>query len=115
MCLGVPVPPASRGTLGCRRVRTSLFPTLASSPHVFHCLQIPRAAYEVGVDTAFCLPKKKCPQQLIECHLGLPSGRLEPGDIPALLQVPNALIVILLWEKAALAVGLWGGLFFLSV
>lgn len=41
-------------------------------------------------------------------------GLLEPGDIPALLQVPNALVVILLWEGAAQATGLQGGLLILS-
>lgn len=46
---------------------------------------------------------------------GLSSGLLEPGDVSALLQVPDALVVILLWEKAVVAVGLRGSLLFLSV
>lgn len=44
---------------------------------------------------------------------GLLSGLLEPGDISALLQVPNALVVILLGDKVA--IGLQGDLLFLSV
>lgn len=44
---------------------------------------------------------------------GLLSGILEPGDISALLQVPNALVVILLGDKVA--IGLQRDLLFLSV
>lgn len=45
--------------------------------------------------------------------LGLLSGWLKPGDIPALLQVANALVVILLGDK--MAIGLQWDLFVLSV
>ena len=43
------------------------------------------------------------------------SRLLEPGDVSALLQVPDALVVILFWAKAMVTVGLWGRLLFLSV
>ena len=46
---------------------------------------------------------------------GLSSGLLEPGDVSALLQVPDALVVTLLGEKAVVAVGLRGSFLFLSV
>lgn len=67
-------------------------------------------------------------QQHIRCGLSLSFHRgtvpgspekspalLEPSDIPALLQVSDALVVILLGDKAMVAVGLRGALFFLSV
>lgn len=100
---------------GAVPVRTSLFPAPGNSLHVFSCRRVTGAACREGVAVASCPPQKKCSQLAgIRCA-GLSSRLLEPGDIAALLQVPNALIVILFWEKATLAIGLWGGLVFLSV
>lgn len=45
--------------------------------------------------------------------LRLLSGLLKPGDISTLLQVPNALVIILLGNEVA--IGLQRDLFFLSV
>lgn len=100
---------------GAVLVRTSLFPDPGNSLHGFSCHRLTGAARREEVAFASCPPQKKCPQPTgIRCA-GLSSCLLEPGDIAALLQVPNALIVILFWEKATLAIGLWGGLVFLSV
>lgn len=52
-------------------------------------------------------------QRLVFCPDPRP-GLLEPGDVPALLQVPDALVVVLLREGAAQAAGLQGGLLVLS-
>lgn len=113
--LGCASAPASRGTLGGSQVRTSLFPTPGNSLHIFHCRRITRAAHKWGLIPLLVSHRRNAPSRPVVCCVGLSSGLLEPGDISALLQVPNALIVILFWEKATLAVGLCGGLFFLSV
>lgn len=61
VCLGMPVPwQAEANSAAVRYVPQ--FPTPGSSLHIFHCCQITRAAHKVGVDTASCLPQKKCPQ-----------------------------------------------------
>lgn len=57
------------------------------------------------------VPCPLVPEWLVLGCWGLSCGLLEPGDISALLQVPNALIVILLWEGAMVAIGPQGGLF----
>lgn len=65
-------------------------------------------------NTASSLSGKRCPPASRSSAVwGLSSGLLEPGDISALLQVPDALVVILLW--ASVAIGFHGGLVFLSV
>lgn len=46
---------------------------------------------------------------------GVSDGLLESGDISALLQVPNALIVILLWEGTMVAIRFQMALFFFSI
>lgn len=65
-----------------------------------------------GRDTALCL--LLVPYQMVLGSQGLTSEFLEPGDISALLQVPNALVVILLWTGAEVATCLQDGLFILS-
>lgn len=60
------------------------------------------------------IPCLLVPAGLVLGCQGLSCGLLESGDVSALLQVPNALIVILLWEGAMVAIGPQRGLFVLS-
>lgn len=52
--------PCRQGRTRVHSVRTSLFPTLLNSLHVFNRLQVTGAAYRVWVDRASCFPQE-CP------------------------------------------------------
>ena len=96
------------------RVPTAFLPKLRSSSGISNRLPFPKAAYEVWLTSllVFCSSTGFAGWSFASWVL---SRLLEPGDVSALLQVPDALIVILFWAKAMVTVGLRGRLLFLSV
>lgn len=76
-------------------------------------LPFPKAAWEAWLTWPASSPPQK--SRARRPALGWRGHLLEPGDIPARLHVPDALVVILLREGAAVTAGVRGGLLFLSV
>lgn len=91
---GVAVP-GPQATLGHSQVRTSQSPRLrhGSSISIVFSSRKQHIKYRKH---RFSLPRQRCPGQLVLGCLGLSSELLEPGDLSALLQIPDALVVVLL-------------------
>lgn len=98
------------------QVRTSLFLKVGKQGAILDCLQFAKSSLHILVlGQCFLAPWEK---MLLEGWgwAGVVSvGLLESGDISDLLQVPNALIVILLWEGTMVAIRFQMGLVFFSI